>query len=236
MIIVMYILYSGNKNKKQSSIKIRPIIISLIVGILGVYIFATRIMERGVQFDIITLRPDVNYDFNGWVSILFPFLAWIVFILYGYFGFGFFYISTYVKDIWFSSIENFISGFIPMGHYLIIGESISDIIKTEINMGARWHPDAIIFVDNGGYIGLLMLCFILGILSKYITTIEPDNPFSKLTDYIILIQMISLPVGNFIFTSSANQLTVLLLFIYWLWRIFINKKIVINPRANNNRL
>src|SRR5690606_24710456 len=102
-----------------------------------------------------------------------------------------------------------------------LGISIPEIMSRMIHIGVRWNPDSILLIDKIGYFGLLMICIVMGILSKKFSLLEDKKPVLHLTNYVILLQMISLPVGNFIFTSSANKLIVMLLIIYWIWRLFI---------------
>ena len=96
-----------------------------------------------------------------------------------------------------------------------------------IDIGVRWQPDAIKIVNYVGHIGLLMLCFLMGALIKKTNTTEGRKPIVELTNFMILLQMISLPVGNFVSISSANRLIAFSLSIYWLWKIFINKRITL---------
>jgi len=225
--LVIYVMFSRYRYKKQALIPTKAVIISLILGSLGVYIFIGGINARGVQFDPSILRPEVNYNPNRWLPTLFPLLATIVFRMYDYFGFGFFYVSKYVSDVWFSSLGNFVSGILPLGYQAYSGDSIRDIMGNLIYIGVRWHPDFALLVNNVGYLGLLWICFLMGFFSKYFCIIEGKSPIVELTNYIILLQMISLPVGNFLFTSSASKLIVMFLSLYWFWRLFINRGIIL---------
>lgn len=223
---MLYLVFLNQRKEKRTSIVFNPINIVLIIGVLGVYLFIEGISSRGVQFNLYRYDPDVNFDPNGWLSIVAPSLSSILLMFYGYFGFGFYYLSSYVTDVWFLSFGNFLAGIFPMGYQLLNGEGVQEIMETVVYIGVKWHPDFAVIVNNIGYIGLIILCFLLGIISKYISVIEYDKPIVVLTNYIILLQMISLPVGNFVFTSSANKLILVSLSIYWFWRIFINRRLI----------
>src|SRR5690606_20634335 len=114
LMLAIYILFSKYKDNRKLSFKIKPILVSVILVALGIYIFISGIKARGVKFDLLELRPDVNYNPNGWLPALSPFLALIIFRLYGYFGFGFFYVSKYITDVWFTSVRNLLLGILPM--------------------------------------------------------------------------------------------------------------------------
>jgi len=99
--------------------------------------------------------------------------------------------------------------------------SLQEIMKELIDMGARWHPDIALFINNFGYIGLVLFCLFIGMFCRYISSAKKKDSIIYLTIFIILLQMISLPVGNFIASSSASILIVVLLLYVWMRRIFI---------------
>ncbi|KAB3534734.1 hypothetical protein F8154_08390 [Alkaliphilus pronyensis] len=231
IILIAYVVLSKQRNTRKRIINYKTATVSLVLGSIGVFILLNGISARGVVFDLSIVRPDVNYDANGIVSKLFPKLSFLIYQFYGYFGFGFFYVSSYVSEIWFSSFSSLISGLIPLGFQSFSNTSIQELMSNIIHVGVRWHPDSIVIINNIGYIGLLLLCFSMGVFSKYSLMEKNRTPISEVTNYLILLQMISLPVGNFLFTSSANELIALMSGIYWMWRIFVNKRIRFNKNS-----
>lgn len=222
MIIIFIMLSKQRGNKFKIPIK-SLFIVGVLVSIM-IYVFYIRISARGVIFNF-TISRDVFYDSYGIIPLISPFFSFLVLILYGYFGFGFFYMATYLSDMWLISTENFIAGLIPFGYLAMGGSSLHNTMKNLVDMGAKWQPDSAVFINNFGYVGLILICFLMGVFSKYIQTGKDNAPISQLTSFIILLQMVSLPVGNFITTSSASQLIVISLALYWIWKIFIKVKI-----------
>ena len=115
LILLIYVLFSRFGRKGNMHIRFKPIIISIILVSIAINIYLTGIGNRGFVLDFYKVYPDVNFNPEGLLSKLFPFISSLLFRFYDYFGFGFFYVSTYVIDIWFSSIENLIAGSLPFG-------------------------------------------------------------------------------------------------------------------------
>lgn len=226
VILTSFVVFSKRKFDRKRRLSMKPLVASIFMGILGLNIFFSGISSRGVQFNPNIVRQDVNFNFEGWLTDLSPSMAEIVFRLYGYFGFGFYYISTYFNNVWFSSGSSFFSGLIPLGYRVTSGYDITTVMNDLVHVGVKWHPDFIRLNNLVGYLGVVIICFMLGVLTKYFSVIDKNKPLVGLTNFLILLQMVSLPVGNFLFISSANQLIVALVIVYWVWRVFVNKKIV----------
>jgi len=215
IIFIILIKYSG---KYKFSIKLL-----LKVGILiscMIFLFYSIIKERGVSLNYYISR-DVFFDQKGIVSTILPFLSFIVIMIYSYFGFGFYYISSYINYIWFESGTNIFLGLLPFGFKSINNNSLKYLMNNIVDMGARWHPDIIFIIERFGYLGLLLFCFFLGMFAKC----KDKSPIVYLTNFMIFLQMISLPVGNFISTSSSNKLIVMTLIFYWIWKKMVKVKI-----------
>jgi hypothetical protein len=192
----------------------------LLLNSLMLYILHLGIRARGVT-DYYNISLDVFYEPNAILPFFSTFLTTIVLMLFSYFGFGFFYISIYITDIWFSSFEKFLAGLLPLNYIILKGKPLHETMHYLIDLGARWQPDSALFVDYLGYIGLLTFCFLMGFFSRFCQRIKNISPMVYLTIFIILLQMISLPVGNFILVSSASLLIIFSLIIYWFFNIFL---------------
>ena len=224
LILIIFVILSKSIKLKKFQLPLTALFKIFLLGSLMIFVFYTGISARGVNFNYYISR-DVQYDPNGLLPLLSPFLSFITIIIFGYFGFGFFYISTYVSKLWFSSIDNFVAGFLPLGYYAFRVKNIPNIMRNLVDMGARWHPDVALIINYIGYLGLLMSCFLIGVFAKHLYNTKSKGPIIYFTSFIILLQMISLPVGNFISTSSASKLIVLFLFIVWGWKLFIKEVI-----------
>jgi hypothetical protein len=224
MILIIFVILSKSIKLKKFQLPLTALFKIFLLGSLMIFIFYIGVSARGVNFNYY-ISQDIQYDPNGVLPLLSPFLSFVTIIIFGYFGFGFFYMSTYVSELWFSSIGNFIAGFLPLGYYAFRANNLPGIMRNLVDMGARWHPDVALIINNIGYLGLLMLCFLIGIFAKHLYNTKSKGPIIYFTSFIILLQMISLPVGNFISTSSASKLIVVLLFIVWVWKLFIKVRI-----------
>ncbi|MEG0292982.1 hypothetical protein [Enterococcus sp.] len=222
--IVMLIIFITltKKNRKKMSIKLVGI-----VGIVGtmVFLFYERISSRGFEFNYM-VNMDYNFNPNGIISTISKDMVFMITLLYDYFGFGFYYISKYIMEVWFVTPMNFAKNLIPYS-YAANNTSIMEVVSNQISMGSRWHPDLILLINSLGVIISLILVYFIGKFSSYIRRENEDTAIVKLTEFIVLLQMVSFPIGNFIFISSASTLIVLILVVVWLWKILINKKIII---------
>jgi hypothetical protein len=198
-------------------------VITILVGIM-IIIFYNTVQARGVNFDFY-ISQDINYDQDGFLPYISPQITLITVILFGYFGFGFFYVSKYVSEMWFTSIGDFFAGLFPMGYKILDQNNIPTTMQNIIDIGVRWHPDVALLINNWGYIGLLVYCFLIGVITKQISNNKRKSTVLYLTSFMVLMQMISLPVGNFVFTSSASKLIVLSLVMYWIWKLLIKVRI-----------
>jgi len=191
-----------------------------------IYIFYSGISARGMDFNYHITR-DIQYNPDAILSSLPNAFMPLLLTTFSYFGFGFFYTSRFVMDLWFSSIDYAIAGFIPFGAKAVGMSLVTTYMKETIDMGARWHPDVAVIIYNYGFIGLLAFGYILGAFSKNIYEYINDKSSAIVfvSGYCILLEMIALPVGNFILVSSSNKLIVLLLILIWVWKFMRIPKI-----------
>lgn len=224
-VLVVFIILSKPKELLKSKLKIgKFLIVFLIIGSM-IYIFFEGISARGVIFNFDKTK-DYTFDYKNILSIIAPSIAFTTLLIYNYFGFGFLYVSKFITSIWLTSTSNFIAGLIPFGYISSTNYSIQDLIQNHIFVGTRWNPDVIVFINILGVLGFLLLCFFLGLYAKYIFLME-NSGLKFLSEFMILLQMISFPMGNFIITSSANTLIVILLLSIWFWKVFVRVRIKI---------
>jgi len=228
ILLMIYIALRKYSNKIFSLKNVRIALSVIIIGLIGIFLFRSRIEDRGVVFNISSIAPEIIYDSNGWLNQLLPFFSFLVLTLYNYFGYGFYYISRFINEFWFSSFKTTVAGLIPQGFTLIdINEELQFFIMDDLLKGARWNPDFVAFISQWGYILLLIFCLILGIIGKNMGEKNSYNTMSEVTNYFVLLQMISFPIGHFVAVSSANLLIIMSLITYWLWKLFVGKKLVI---------
>lgn len=186
---------------------ISRIVLIFVISILGVVLFTSNISARGVSLNS-NISLDVFYDHESILSNYFPYISISLVKLYDYFGFGFHYISKFIIEIWFEDIESVFKGLFPYGFNYFEMYDLSYQISSLVDMGPRWQPDSIVIFEKLGFLGLLTFSFLMGILSKRITINKEISTYSYMILYVILLEMISLPIGNFITVSSAMKILV----------------------------
>ncbi len=222
VLLIIFIILSKSKIKlKNKPAFLKYFLIVFSIGMM-IFLFYIRISARGFIFDY-KINSDFTYNSNGIVSLISPYISSVIILLYNYFGFGFYYVSNFVIKIWFASLSNFISGLIPFGYYLQNHSYIQELIRNHLVMNGRWHPDIINAINYFGIIGVIILLFILGILTRIIMK-QKKSALLYLTQFIIFMQMISLPVGNFLLASSSSKLIVMLIVFLWIWKLLIKNK------------
>lgn len=220
-LIIIYVVTNKYYNDTYSLSSMY--LLYLFIICIATYIFYINLGLRSSELDYY-ISHDVYYDKDALLSQFSTGLSFITILLYGYFGHGFFYTSYYFMNVWFISIETFMLGLIPFGFNIKNDTSIMAIMKDFVDQGARWHPDTVIFINNFGFIGLIIMCYLLGLLFRNIYQNGTQRVFSHITLFFIILQMISLPVGNFVITSSSNKLILVVMIFYWINKLIFNIK------------
>lgn len=235
LILYFFVTFSKSDNNKMTLGTSKKFLFLFFLVCIMIFIFYSGISARGMEFNY-KISRDIYYNPDGILPTISKLLSSVVILLFDYFGFGFFYISRFVSDIWFVSLENFIAVFIPKGISIISSQSIPDQMQFSIDMGARWHPDLGIMINSWGILGVLIFSFLMGMFSCYLKKqfeLGIENILVYITYYFILLQMIALPVGNFVRVSSANKFLVTLLFIIWCWKLLKLPRICLVNKQNN---
>ncbi len=213
MLIVFVILYKFRGFSKKSS-SVKQVIFIAVFGFALINVYYWSVTSRGVVFGY-RITSEVWYNPEGVVSILFPALASISTALFGYFGFGFFYLSRFISDVWFLTPGSVLAGLVPKGFELSGMGSVAAIMKRTIDMGPRWHPDASVFINDFGFIGLIVFCFLMGFIASRFAKKATADSAKDLFLFLMFMQMVSLPIGNFVIVSSATKL-ILVYGVLWL--------------------
>jgi hypothetical protein len=172
----------------------------LALGFFTAILFGYTINQRG-YFSKYT--SELYYDPNAFLNKILPFFGFLTYQLSGYFLFGIFVATMALKEIVFISDYNFWVALFPSG------TNYRDILKAKIDFGCAWTPDVIFFISQFGLIISTMLMFFLGYYSrKLYSEIIEGSVLSAVLFYFITYSMVSLPVGNFIFISSSNELSI----------------------------
>lgn len=210
-----------NIQLKGESIKIptKNIIQITCLSLIALIYFIINISKRyGVESIIESDFEFINCATNEFCvdksSQLFKFspaVAITLFQVANYFDFGIFFVSKLIEGIVFNSIGGFVSIFIPYGSYLFFENSYKNLVcSVIIDCGYDWIPDIIMLLTNLGLIGTFIIVYYLGIFSNTVFKESiKGSLFSSMLLFYIITFIISLPSGNYITSSSSNQLCVL---------------------------
>ena len=121
-------------------------------------------------------------------------------------------------------------GCIPTGFDLAYGQSLPLLLGDTIDLGDRWVPD-FVFLLNG--LGMFFYYGVILIVGRYVARIRTKGYPKLLVDLIyaiVFVEMLSIPVGNFLTASTPNELFVLAVILWYLKcrlniRLFNNEKL-----------
>jgi hypothetical protein len=199
-----------NKNAQYSLKKEKNKLFILFIAILMSIIFIYQFNLRGDFKYYVTY--ELRYNSDAFLAKLSPFISSIIMSFAGYFAFGPFFSAVAITNIYLKSIKFIIAGLIPYGLKIMnINSFKEELCGKVIDCGAAWQPDIMIFLFNFGLLGSVFLILILGKLFRYyeFEYYKKPDPIYIILNYFIILQMVSLPIGNLILTSSSNILTIL---------------------------
>ena len=226
MIISYSFLLKVQLKERRLNIPFKNIFQITFMALIGLSYFIINISKRyGIESIIESDFEFINCTTNEFCidksSFLFKFIPTVSIALFqmaNYFVFGIYFSSKLIKDVIFSSAEGFLSVFFPNGANLFFEKSYKHIVcNTIIDCGVNWIPDITTLLMNFGIIGSIIIIFLLGMYSvKVFKKTSEGSLFGSLLLFYIICFMISLPSGNFITSSSANQLCILFNFLLYL--------------------
>lgn len=211
-LFVIFIFAYATKRMLSNKTTIFPVKtlakLMLVVILLSSYFVYNINIRMGDAFDHVELN---NFDKESIVYYISKPLAIILFSLYGYFLFGLYYNSVVITKIWFSSIPGFFSIFIPSGiNWFSIDTDYREYLGKYVELGAMWNPDSSIFIDNYGIIFTFIFIFFISRFSSKIYKLIVNDLSALILLFYIFYIFISMPIGNFISSSSANQIVILI--------------------------
>ena len=209
---IVFILLSYCFLQKSNGMSIRKKVLAILaVGLIGlVMIFSYRyvLLDRGVIFEN-KICQEISFDAEAWISRSFPSLTNIYVSLFSYLGYGIYAIGVSVVDICFGNVKDIIGFLLPMGHRLMTGETMRYSLSQTINIGVRWIPDYVQLIDLIGGIGIIVFFLLLGRFTSKIQRANYPALLKEVLHAIVFIEMLSVPIGNFLLNSSSNEIMVL---------------------------
>lgn len=203
------------KNNKDYSKRLLYISLIIIVGICLVQIYRLRILDRGISFDNGICEEITVRESSAFIRS-FPALSNILISVFSYLGYGIYCIGVAIWDIYTGSTTGILALFVPLGNDLILNSDIRELLLQNVVLGARWIPDLLLIVNKIGLVLYFVLLFCIGrflqVLDNYCGPKDIRNAISAL----IFIELLSIPVGNFLLASTSNEITVLLFLIAYI--------------------
>lgn len=202
----------NNKNFYSREQMVRVIAVVALIGTAFIVAKSLRSGEEsldGLEGPTSTLA----YDSSSFIMAVFPLIGKIALSFSGYFTFGLYFTSELFWKIWMGSINGFFEMLCPFIAPLLedMGSYRFELISMGVDCGACWDPDISGFSFYLGLPLLFILIYKLGILSAkaYNKTVVNHDVGNCLVLYLVVYEMISFHVGNFLVISSSNKIMLL---------------------------
>lgn len=191
------------KNPAKAKSKYSAVIWVGALGLVAIGIFQVVLTERGYVFRN-DICEEIHYNPNSFIASRFPAIASLGLSVFSYLGYGIYAIGAAIEEIVLTSPQNTAALFVPMAYEALIGQELPQILRETIAIGVRWVPD---WVSLTGLLGLpvfLAMMFFLGRITAKSYAVQLPKLLQNLVCALSFLFMLSLPVGNFIFASTAN--------------------------------
>jgi hypothetical protein len=204
-------------------------------GILGAIFIAVFSININLRMGgrLIHISEQMQFDQQSIIAYLFPGLSAILYQMSGYFSFGIYFTSVGLTQLNLESWTGFFAMFIPDGLNVFgIGEDYVTLMCGKyLDCGTSWIPDMALHLNQIGLILLTVIVTFLGFSSRRLfIKMHNGSIAAAVLLYFIALYMVSLPIGNFISSSSSNMLgmsfALALLYFPKLNRILFKKPVV----------
>ena len=223
-ILVMYgLLNRGSNSLKDRRKRRRAIIIISIGAFIVVLIFRSMVALRGNVFNY-QICPELRYNPDRLFSQLFPAITNIGLSIFRYFGYGIFTIGTVLNEVTLNSLRGIVAHSVPLGYELLFNENLTDIVRSTVDVGVGWVADYFSFVNYLGFPLMLVLFLALGRMNAKLFLSKRAKLLKDLVGALLFVQMLSLPVGNFISISTPNKLTTILVVLWYCKKYLVTFK------------
>ena len=188
----------------------------LLTGVIGSAFIVSKALRSADISTIIELEgptSTLSYDNSSVIMSTFPLVGKIALSFSGYFTFGLYFTSEVFWKIWAGSANGLLGMLLPFVTPLL-GEVDSyriTLVSMGVDCGACWDPDISGFSYFLGIPLVLFFIYKLGVLSAkaYNKMVVNHDVAYCLLLYLIVYEMISLHVGNFLVISSSNKILIL---------------------------
>ena len=208
LIYICYILWSEKNNKKINY--------SLLfcIGCFMVIFFLTLLKLRGhtielVEFSVANIDLERNSVFVRFVPMVVMVIEWI----FGYLGYGIYYISVMIQEVMTGKEISFLDFFIPI-------ENASKVTNILADKAVKCEPSYAIVLDHYGIVGVLLFPFCLGMFLRVIGGRKYNTYLYYVMYYVVVVEMISYPIASYLSFSSEKILIAITVFAVFIKRYF----------------
>lgn len=198
ILLIFALAMRARVNSTENALR-KHLVLVAVLALGALLFFIHNVRSRGEEFGNPTDALTVYDEASGLPHAV----ATLASGLYDYWGFGIYYASVFIDQVWLADRHSAFAGLFPAGlegHY---STEPSDVMDSLVVLSGRWRPDMVLLAQNWGYLGLLASCAFLGWLYRRLG--RDRGPISVVIQYFVLMQMISFPIGNFVVVSSDNR-------------------------------
>ncbi|MBB1020057.1 hypothetical protein G6030_01875 [Dietzia sp. E1] len=225
VLLVLFVLYARGVGSRR---RFRGFAIAGALSLAVFYFFRFNIAARGArQSECLSL--DVCRDSAGAFGPVISTVADVAELLYGYFGHGFFYISTMLNRVVPNDLGGIQGWLVPENSFWASGSNALAAVENIIDMGPRWRPDSAIAIATYGFIGLIFIVALLGLIAGLLS--RDRGPAGMIGLFVIVVQVLSLPVGNFVTVSTEYVAAVVMCGAWYLYSFVSRSRTSIAPRG-----
>jgi len=205
ILVAIFFVYSYSERRNRGKKRVGQILV-ILLALLCYVLFFNRISQRGASVRLV--MDGFIFGRDTYTNRLFPMVLNIVTVLYGYFGFGMIFFNKMICKMWSDHI--LYSSLVPQGLLLITGQNLRTYMAPIISVKGRFVPDVANLISSVGVVMTLFIVFSIGRLSNINSSFYRHRSLlgHYIINYFVLLQMISLPVGNFVVASSSSILII----------------------------
>ena len=223
-VLVMYgLLNRGSNSQRDRKKRRKAIIIISLSAFMVVLIFRYMVALRGNVFNY-QICSELKYNPDSMLSRTFPILTNIGLSIFRYFGYGIYTIGTIINEVTLNSFKGIVAHLIPFGYELLFNDTLPNIVRDTVDVGVGWVADYFSIVNCLGFPLMLMLLFVLGRMNARLLLSNRAKLLKDLVGALLFIQMLSIPVGNFIAISTPNKLTTIFVLLWYSKKYFYTYK------------
>lgn len=221
IVICILYFYKVTSTKIVSVLKLKSLknnIYLISTAIVLTFIFslnaAKRYESKSLLINSECLIEGMCFEpYSNFISIEFP-----IHLLSGYFSVGMYFVTEYITILF---DGNLLPSIIPLVTTKFFNftklDLVSDLCTSYVPCGVSWQPDLFGWFSS---FGLILTLLIFPLFFYLVFKIEKLllhnlNLYSLPLLYLLFIYVISLPVGNFYTTSSANILCTFYFLVLW---------------------